>query len=335
VQGLRRAGLKTIGDTAARPRHEITVRFGAAFAALLEQALGQGDSPISPRRPVPDYVVEKRFAEPVATAAIIMPTLISLARHLVGAMEPHGKGARQLMASFFRTDGLMRSIAVETGHPVTTVETVARLFTEKLDTLADPLDPGFGYDLIRLAATRTVDVTPTQSGFDTHEGDADAVAVLSDRLAARLGVRQIIRYLPADTHIPEQADLAVPALQMPPGLSPERWPSHLADEPPRRPLRLFARPEEIEVLFAEIPDKPPQRFNWRRVTHLVLRAEGPERIAMEWWHLHPTGPTRDYFRVENQDGLRFWLFRDGMYGELADADGKPVNPRWFMHGLFA
>ncbi|MGH6704251.1 MAG: Y-family DNA polymerase, partial [Bradyrhizobium sp.] len=75
IRGLRRAGLKTIGEVASRERHEITARFGANFTTLLEQALGQGDAPISPRKPLPDYIVEKRFAEPVATDQVIAATL--------------------------------------------------------------------------------------------------------------------------------------------------------------------------------------------------------------------------------------------------------------------
>src|SRR5258707_286766 len=117
TSGLRRAGLKTIGDVASRARHEISARFGAGFTTLLEQALGQGEAPISPRKPLPDYIVEKRFAEPVATDAVISATLSRLAEMLVAAMEKQGKGARQLEASFFRTDGAVRTISVDTGRP--------------------------------------------------------------------------------------------------------------------------------------------------------------------------------------------------------------------------
>ncbi len=151
VTGLRRAGLKTIGDVASRARHEITARFGAGFTALLEQALGQGDAPISPLKPLPDYIVEKRFAEPVATEAVISATLSHLAGMLVAAMAQQGKGARRLEARFFRTDGAVRTIMVDTGQPVTRPEVIDRLFRERLGALSDPLDPGFGFDLIRLS----------------------------------------------------------------------------------------------------------------------------------------------------------------------------------------
>jgi protein ImuB len=99
--------------------HEITARFGAHFTTLLEQALGEGDAPISPRKPLPDYIVEKRFPEPVATDTVIAMNLSALAAMLVTAMDRQGKGARRLDASFFRTDGAVRTISVDTGRPVT------------------------------------------------------------------------------------------------------------------------------------------------------------------------------------------------------------------------
>jgi protein ImuB len=106
-------------------------------------------------------------------------------------------------------------------------------------------------------------------------------------------------------------------------------------EPPLRPLRLFERPEQIKVI-AEVPDGPPARFVWRRATHAVVRTEGPERVAMEWWRAGSATLTRDYFRVEDEEGLRFWLYRDGLYDrEIEQQEGKPVQPNWFMHGLFA
>jgi len=333
--GLRRAGLKRISDVASRARHEITARFGAAFTTLLEEALGQGDRPISPRKPLPDYITEKRFAEPVSTDVAIMTALQSLSRMLVAAMTQHGKGARRLEASFFRTDGAVRTLALDTGQPVTRPEVIDRLFRERLDALADPLDPGFGFDLIRLAASRSEIVVQEQRDLDAHVHDNDEVAALIDRITARIGSHRVLVHLPQDTHIPERAVLPVPAQQHLVAATNTAWPQRSEGEPPLRPLRLFERPEEIQVI-AQVPDGPPARFVWRRATHAVVRAEGPERIAMEWWRAGGTELTRDYFRVEDEAGLRFWVYRDGLYErEIEQQDGKPTQPHWFMHGLFA
>jgi protein ImuB len=336
TRGLRRAGLKTIGDVAARARHEITARFGAAFTNLLEQALGQGDAPISPRKPPPDYIVEKRFPEPVTTENVIAANLSALANMLVAAMDRQGKGARRLEASFFRTDGAVRAISVDTGRPVTRGEVIDRLFRERLEALSDPLDPGFGFDLIRLSASRTEIVVPQQRDLDAHVHDNDGVAALIDRIAARIGGQRVVVHLPQDTHIPERAAMAAPAQHHLAAAAQAAWPARAEGEPPLRPLRLFEKPEPIAVPFATVPDGPPHHFTWRRATHAVVRVEGPERIAMEWWKHNGAALTRDYFRIEDESGLRFWIYRDGLYErELSDEEGKPVPARWFVHGLFA
>jgi len=335
VTGLRRAGLKTIGDVAERGRHEITARFGAPFTALLEQALGERDAPISPRKPLPDYIVEKRFAEPVVTEALISATLSGLAGTLITAMAKQGKGARRLEACFFRTDGAVRTITVDTGQVVIKADVIDRLFRERLGALSDPLDPGFGFDLIRLSASRTEIVVQHQRDLDANVHDNDELAALIDRIAARLGGKRVVVHLPQDTHIPERAVWAAPAQHHLAAAAQAIWPARVESEPPLRPLRLFDRPEQIKVI-AQVPDGPPARFVWRRATHAVVRAEGPERVAMEWWRAGSAVLTRDYFRVEDEEGLRFWLYRDGLYDrEIEQKEGKPVPPNWFMHGLFA
>ncbi|MBV8927462.1 MAG: DNA polymerase Y family protein, partial [Bradyrhizobium sp.] len=336
ASGLRRAGLKTIGDVASRARHELTARFGAAFTRRLEQALGQGDAPICPRKPLPDYIVEQRFAEPVATETVISATLSRLAVTLVASMEKQGKGARRLEAAFFRTDGVVRTLAVDTGQAVTRGSVIDRLFRERLDSLSDPLDPGFGFDLIRLAASRAEIVVQQQRDLDSHVRDNDELAALVDRIAARIGGKRVVVHLPQDTHIPERAALAAPAQQHLSAATAASWPARAASEPPLRPLRLFDKPEPIKVPLAMVPDGPPHQFTWRRALHAVVRVEGPERIAMEWWRQGGKVLTRDYFRIEDAEGLRFWIFRDGLYeGELKDEEGRPVPANWFVHGLFA
>jgi protein ImuB len=335
TRGLRRAGLKTIGDVASREPREIAARFGKTFTDVLREVLGQSDAPISPRRPPPDFMVERHFPEPVATEDTIAATVLGLAQKLVVAMERQRKGARRLEASFFRVDGAVRSIAVDAGQPVTRAGVIDRLFRERLDALADPLDPGFGFDLIRLSASRVDAVVQEQRDLDARTQDNDEVAALIDRLAARLGRQNISVYLPQDTHIPECAARAVPAQVHLPETVSAQWPQRCESEPPLRPLRMFEKPEEIKVTAASVPNGPPRRFTWRRATHAVVQAEGPERIAMEWWKNETSTFTRDYFRVEDTEGLRFWIYRDGLYGSELVNEGGRIDPKWFVHGVFA
>jgi protein ImuB len=252
-------------------------------------------------------------------------------------MDRQAKGARRLEASFFRTDGAVRTIMVDAGRPVTKPAVIDRLFRERLDALNDPLDPGFGFDLIRLSASRTEIVVQQQRDLDANVHDNDELAALIDRIAARIGGKRVVVHLPQDTHIPERAVLAASAQHHLAAATLAVWPARIESEPPLRPLRLFEKPEPINVPFASVPDGPPHQFTWRRVTHAVVRVEGPERIAMEWWKQNGKALTRDYFRIEDAEGLRFWVYRDGLYeGELkSDEDGEPVPPKWFVHGLFA
>ena len=210
-RALERAGLKTIAQVAARQRSELAARFGKAFVAALEILLGQQDKPINPRRPLPDLTVEQRFAEPIVTAAAISASLSSLAQSLSGVLEQRGLGLRTLDAVFFRADGAVRRIEARLGAPMRDAAMLLRLLDEKLDALADPLDPGFGFDLIRLEA-RLVEKTQSSAvSFDSDENAKAQIAFLIDRLSARFGEHRVQRFVPQDTHIPEAASAAVPA----------------------------------------------------------------------------------------------------------------------------
>jgi len=324
---LKRAGLKTIGDAASRNRSELTARFGASFVFLLDQVLGKTDTPISPRRHLPDYMTERRFPEPIAASETIQHTLLSLAGTLKGVLEEQGKGARVLEAAFFRTDGAVRRIGVETGAPLRDEHAILRLFRERLDALADPLDPGFGFDLIRLSALRVENFNEEEANFDRHREDMHEVAALIDRLSARFGAERVLKFEAEDTHCPEREARLV-AAQRATQIALWQKTREFA-EPPRRPLRLFEPPERLQNVLAEVPDGPPAAFVWRRAKHKVVHAEGPERIAAEWWRQEVMLPTRDYFRVENEEGQRYWIYREGLY---VRETRKPV---WFMHGAFA
>jgi len=128
------------------------------------------------------------------------------------------------------------------------------------------------------------------------------VSQLVDTLGVRLGHNRVFRLSPVESNLPERTIKRVSALHPAKGAA---WPKHLP-----RPARLFAQPEEIEAV-AELPDHPPRVFTWRNTRYRVVKAEGPERIHGEWWVSEAeTHLIRDYYRVETQDGSRYWLFRD-------------------------
>ncbi|WP_457311876.1 Y-family DNA polymerase [Sphingomonas sp. UYAg733] len=327
---LRRAGLKTIADLAGRPTAPLSTRFGEDVTALLARLLGKSDSRITPRRMAPALLVERRLAEPIARTEHALAILGELVAEAAQTMEERHLGGRRFAARFFRSDGLAIDLAVETSLAVRDPAIVMRLFDERLDSLADPLDPGFGFDLIRLAVPALAPLAPTQLLLEGGEVAAGELAALIDRLSVRMGRGRFRRLTPRDTHIPEQAVLALPAIET---VSPENWPEAEPGEPPLRPLHLFDPPQPIQVT-AEVPDGPPRQFRWRRTLHEVTRFEGPERIAAEWWKRGANGAggsglTRDYYRIEDARGRRFWVFRHGLYGT------EKRDPGWYVHGLFA
>lgn len=321
---LRRAGLVTIGDLDSLPAAPLAARFGAATVAALDRLLGRTDSRIVPRRQSPPLVVERRFAEPVAQTEAALAVLEKLVAEAAVELERRGRGGRRFKARFYRSDGALTDLIVETGQPSREPAVVARLFRERIDALADPLDPGFGFDIIRLAVLRLEPLAPAQLALEGGAMAEEQIAALIDRLGARLGRNRVRHFAPRDSHIPEQACFTFPAADPPPATL---WPSLAPNDPPLRPLHMFDPPQRIEVI-AGVPDGPPRRFRWRRSEHEVARHEGPERIAGEWWHAGRTAPTRDYYRVEDVKGRRFWIFRHGFYH-----DAQP--PVWYLHGQFA
>lgn len=318
VTGLDRLGLKRIDQIAGAPRAPLAARFGAVLLSRLDQALGTVEEAISPRRPVPALMAERFFAEPISREGDIADTLRSLAGTLAFRLSERGIGGRRFALSLYRVDGAVSRIEVGTGRPLRAPALIGELFAEKFAGLAgEEIDAGYGFDLVRLSVLTADTAAPVQIDLAGEAVGAADVDHLVDRLGARLGRSRVTRLAAGDSHVPERSWIAQP----PPGAAD--WPE--PDGPIDRPLRLLERAEPVEAV-AEIPEGPPIRFRWRRVLYDVVRAEGPERIAAEWWLKE--GPTRDYYRVEDRAGHRYWLYRDGLYGR------ETAAPRWYLQGLF-
>ena len=234
------------------------------------------------------------------------------------------------MFSAFSSDGGTSAVTVNAARPVRTPDHVLRLFREKISRI----DAGFGIDLLMLEASRTGPMAPGSrplSGDLAGTGfDAEAVSGLADRITARLGEGSVILTVRDARHPPDKAERQVayagqvPEVEAAPILGP-------------RPVRMLNRPEQVSVM-AQVPDGPPLQFVWRRRLRKVVRTDGPERIAPEWWTYLPPAPgergrlprTRDYYRIEDSDGRRYWVFREGLY-----SDDRGTDPEWFVQGLFA
>jgi protein ImuB len=349
VQGLHRVGLRRVGDVIKMPRDALARRFGKEIGRRLDEALGDLPEPLSPLDETPTRRVRLSFAEPISDPADLARATERLTQDLVARLAREGMGARRLDLGFHRVDGRVEHIRIGTARPSRDPVHLARLMIGKLDTI----DPGLGVEDAILAVYAVEKLAPEQPslpaggeracpgldpGVGVRGGNGPDTAPLFDRIGARLGLDALARLEPCASHIPEQASVAVPLTESDASKKSPRSPlggeGPAAPAKPPRPVRLFAPPEPVAAFWV-LPDDPPFRFTWRRQAHHVAGADGAERIAEEWWR--PDGQLidaagdpdsiRDYYRVEDETGRRFWLFRAGLPGD--------PPPRWFIHGLFA
>ncbi|MEG3176459.1 DNA polymerase Y family protein [Sphingomonas sp. RB3P16] len=336
IELLKRLGIETIGQLAARPRAPLARRFGGALVARLDQATGRLPEPLDPV-PVPEPIgVVQRFAEPIATAEAIAHWLGQLMPRLVTALAEAGLGARAVELVADRIDGVPQRLRIGLARPTRDGAHLLRLTLRRIEEIA----PGYGIDALALHVRRA-DPLGAEAFAETLEEQAPDLAPLIDTLANRIGMQALWRTVPIESDVPERSIAAAPPLDPPArataALKPDdvrqldrslalhpwdtRWP---------RPVRLLHRPELLDHVLAELPDQPPKRFTWRGTAHRVVRADGPERILGEWWKRSTERDSvRDYFQVEDEAGHRYWLFRRG------DGERKETGDlAWFMHGSF-
>ena len=201
------------------------------------------------------------------------------------------------------------------------VKRLTRLLCDKIETV----DPGFGIEIMRLAATLAEPLAPKQTISSLAEEPEADVSGLIDTLANRVGEQQLYRFAPVASDVPERSVQRIaPAAPNTGETWPDLWPNHWP-----RPSRLLPAPEPIETV-ALLPDHPPVTFTWRGVRRRVKRADGPERVFGEWWKRDAElFALRDYFRIEDEAGERFWIYRAGN-----GQDATTGSHRWFLHGIF-
>jgi protein ImuB len=318
VAHLRRLGFERIGDLADQPRAPLALRFGPELHRRLDQAMGRLREPIEPVRPPELFEVRRLFAEPIGAPETLARYTEKLVVALCEMLEAKGLGARRLDLLFHRVDSQMQAIRVGTATPVRNVKRLTRLLCDKLETI----DPGFGVEIMSLCATlaEPFEAKQIRTSLLSEEPEPD-ISGLIDILANRVGEARLYRFAPVASDVPERSVCRVaPAAPRTGQDWPEQWP---------RPARLLPIPEQIETV-ALLPDHPPVSFSWRGIRRRVKRADGPERVFGEWWKRDAELATvRDYFRVEDEAGERFWIYRAGD-GE----DAATGSHRWFLHGIF-
>jgi protein ImuB len=237
-----------------------------------------------------------------------------LCQNLTDDLEQRGVGARRLDLVFTRVDNIAQAVRIGTSRPNRNAAHLAKLLGERLVLI----DPGFGIEEATLTASWIEALTERQmvGAHVAKAGENVDVGDLVDRLRIKLGADRVFRMMPVESDVPERASKRVPAMAQAKGVT---WPDDLP-----RPSRLLTPPELVNAI-AEVPDAAPRFFVWRKSRHSIVKADGPERILGEWWRDDAEiGKQRDYYRVENVEGQRFWLFRDAP----ADEGG-----RWWLHGI--
>jgi protein ImuB len=355
VRTLERLGLKTIGALAALPRLALARRFRGAEDVVdaLDRAFGRKPEPLTALADDPPPRAMLKLEEPATHPEAAPQALERLIPKLVAELEKRRLGARRLSLHGFRVDGSVASASVATTIPSREPKHLSRLLSDK----AAALDPGFGFDALALAADWTESLGAAQESLVEEPSGERDLARLVDRLTVKLGPRAVRKPQPFESHLPERMSgwvaaisSSLPAKPVGRGTIERRFngggvkdaravtsppcsawspsPSLRDREELGRPQRLLDRPEAIDVIYAT-PEGMPRRFVWRRAVHDIARVEGPERIAPEWWRERSTARLRDYYRVEDEAGRRYWIYREGLFG-----DGRGGAPQWYLHGLF-
>jgi protein ImuB len=315
---LDRLGLKTLGALLDVPRLALARRFRGAGDVVdaLDRASGRKPEPLTALPPNRAPRALLRLEEPATHPEAPAQALERLIPDLVHQLEQRHLGARRLALTGFRVDGSVAVASVATAIPSRDPRHLQRLLCDK----AAALDPGFGFDAFALQSDWSESLASAQESLVEEPSGTREIARLVDRLSVKLGPQKVCRPRPHASHLPERANGWQPALAR----------MEMADRPPAppRPQRLLDRPEAIDVIYAT-PEGMPRRFVWRRAVHDIARVEGPERIAPEWWRERSTARLRDYYRVEDQAGRGYWIYREGLVG-----DGRGGLPAWYLHGLF-
>lgn len=337
---LRRLGLKRLGDLlglaagAAKDETDDGIKAGrdavhrrfrnrtspsANPLVRMDQLIGRVPEPLLPVVPITAPLVQRRLLEPIRHRSLLDRVVEDLAADMMRVLEGRGEGARRLQLGLWRVDGEVVLRDLEMAAATRDAAHICRLFTSRLDDV----DAGFGIEMLRMRASWAEPVALEQDDLETAAQEhGTSLAVCIDRLSVRLGKDAVQRPVLRASHIPERA---------------QGWQAPLEAEPAHqeqlafhdRPLKLLDRAEKIAVLYAS-PDGYPRRFRWRGALYDVARVEGPERIAPEWWRERGGTRLRDYYRVEDDVGCRYWIYRAGLAG-----DGRGGEPDWFLQGMFA
>ena len=321
ITSLNRLGLHRVENLTDQPRAAIARRFGKGTIYRMDQALGVAPEPVSPAKQSLHFACRLTLPEPIGLIEDMLAALDKLLPRLAASLTAKGRGVRRLRLEAYSTDQTMQSVEAGLARPSADVARIRPLLVIKLKDIKAE----FGIDVLRVVAVQTEPIYAHQNKGKIEAGPAVAARLsqntelddLIGKLGARIGLEAITRLHPGDSHIPEKAAQVLAAAWSMPQLD---WPIVLR----ARPL-IYFHPEP--VVAAEVP-KVPLHFKWRGQSHELQSAQGPERIAPEWWLEERAwrSGTRDYWQVVTKSGDRLWLYF---------SHGGAISGGWFCHGRFA
>jgi len=313
IARLHKLGLHKVQGFIHMPRASLRRRFGTHLLTQVNKALGTELEMLEPVVVAQPYSERLPCLEPIVTLTGIEIALQQLLEKLCHRLQRENKGIRQAILKCYRVDGKMVHAQIGTHRPSYYVAHLFKLFETKLSTL----EPDMGIELFQLEAPQVEDHFPAQHHMWHETGglEDERLAELIDRLFNKFGVTAT-RYLPAEHYWPERS------FTMASSITEKLATVWRTDKV--RPIHLLPQPESVEVV-APVPDYPPILFIYKNKVHHITKADGPERIEQEWWLQQ--GEHRNYYRVEDEQGYRYWIFRLGHYHHQ--------KFQWFLHGYFS
>ncbi len=325
IAGLIRSGLRYIGDVRKIGKADIAMRFGMRLVTRLQQLYEDRAEELVPIRTIPPICVSMTAVEPICGAAPIAQMTQNLITDMAGLLMQQEKQARHFEIGWQRTDASVGSLHFRLSRPTNDIKIITRLCQEA----SQNIHAEFGIDYGWMKADGLIADKPVTAMLGTDPEGLSEIELdyLIDALAARLGADKVQRAIPQQSWQVEKAEQRVDFASAENRHRAWDVASETALKAPR-PIRVL-NPAEVVQTVSLLPDHPPHMLKWRKKQWKVIQASGPERIGPAWWdNARSYSRSRDYYRLQLEDGPRIWVYREG----LAER-GDPI--KWYMQGFFA
>jgi len=300
-------GVHTLGALTDLPRADITLRLGAAGAALWARAAGETTRPLHPVSPPREFSGAFAFEDAVETLEPLLFILRRLIDRLTLELTAAGFVAEELSLALTLADESTHTRTFRLPEPSAAPDLLFRALHTHLESLHTPSPIA----ALHLHVTPVRPLVRQHGLFDTSLRDPHGFSESLARAVAVVGSDRVGTPQRANTHRPDAFALSPPASVVPPAAPP---PLHAALG---LPLRRFRPPLPTNV---ELVGHAPA-FVWCDYAHgPVASTRGPWRGSGEWWETDRSWE-REEWDVALADGC-------GLYRLLRTPTG------WFIEGEY-